>query len=63
MIACGMFGYLIAVGYLMNPYKFGDIVYSVMIFGVLAAIEIAFVFTQGVVILENMRKALYPDTI
>ncbi len=62
MIVCGMLGYTIVVGYFMNPFRFGDIVYSVMIFGVLAAIEIAFVFTQGVAILENMRKALYAET-
>ena len=63
MIACSMIGFVLVMGYLMNPFRFGNIVVSVMVFGVVAALEIAFVFTQGVTILEDMRKALYPESI
>ncbi|MHA3963809.1 MAG: hypothetical protein AM325_009730 [Candidatus Thorarchaeota archaeon SMTZ1-45] len=63
MIACSMIGFVLVMGYLMNPFRFGNIVVSVMVFGVVAALEIAFVFTQGVTILEDMRKALYPENI
>lgn len=62
-ITCGMMGYALVMGVFLNPFKFGDIELSVIIFGTIASIEIALVLTRGLTLLEDMRRALYPDAM
>jgi len=58
-----MMGYALVMGVFLNPFKFGDIELSVIIFGTIASIEIALVLTRGLTLLEDMRRALYPDAM
>ena len=60
-ITCGMMIYALMMGLLLSSFRFSNIEFSVVIFGTLASVEIAFVFVRGLVLLEDMRRALYPD--
>jgi len=62
-ITCGMMGYALVMGVFLDPFKFGNIEFSVAIFGTIASLEIALVLTRGLALLEDMRRALYPDTM
>ena len=61
LLTCAMLVFVIVMGYILNPIQHGNYTYAIIVMSAIAAIEIAFLFSDGIQLLENQRAALYTD--